>query len=99
MGSINFKFNRGDEVFDNVTGFRGIVTCQSIYFTGCARYMVQPQKLMEGKIQEPEHFDENQLTLVKAAKVETPTPAEMIMSGKADLGGPQRIPKNLPNPR
>lgn len=77
--------NLGDEVKDKVTGFTGIAIAKHIYLNGCARYSVQ-QRLKKGDAKLPDAvtFDEPQLQVVKAAKVEPPTRARQW------TGGPER---------
>jgi len=69
-----FKFNLGDKVKDLVSGFEGIVTIRSSYFTsGMPRYYVEPQGLTaEGKPKEGHHFDEGTLTLVEKEVIQFP---------------------------
>lgn len=71
--AVNYKFAKGDEVKDVITGFKGIVISQTSWFNGCVRYIVQSQKL--GKDNDPDKgnaFDEAQLELVKGKKVKAP---------------------------
>lgn len=85
--AVNYKFAKGDEVKDIITGFKGIVISQTSWFNGCVRYLVQSQKL--GKDNDPEKgaaFDEAQLELVKGKKVKTPT-AEPVAAKSP--GGPR----------
>lgn len=59
----------GDEVKDSITGFKGIAIGRTTWLTGCDRIMVQPKGInKEGKIYEPQSFDEGTLELVKAKK-------------------------------
>jgi hypothetical protein len=97
METVNYKFSRGDEVKDLVTGLKGIVVGQTMFLTGCARYMVQSQTLKDGKSQDLEHFDENQLELVKARKVKIPG---WSATKKEDSpGGPRPAPRGMPHAR
>jgi hypothetical protein len=73
--------NFGDEVEDIASGFRGIVTSRSEFMSGCTRYGVQPKVTKEGTLPQTEGFDENQLRVIKKAKV---------ARGKGDDGGPER---------
>ena len=59
----------GDLVKDKVTGFKGIVICQSMWLNGCARLMVQPTTLKDGKPIEPQTFDDLQLEVLSRAAV------------------------------
>ncbi len=60
----------GDEVKDKVTGFRGIVTSMTLFLNGCTRCGVQPVMGKDGKIPDGVAFDEPQLEIIKAGKVE-----------------------------
>lgn len=88
MQSI-FKFNLGDEVKDIITGFRGVIDSRTQWLNGCTRYGVQPSKLTkDGNVQDARAFDEQQLQLVKAARIAvTPLAA-------AKPGGPMRDPRS-----
>lgn len=78
-----FKFNNGDKVRDDITKYTGVVVSRSEWLNGCIRYIVQPDKLnKDGGIDEGYVFDEQQLTLVKAAKKPGMT--------NAAKGGPKR---------
>ena len=88
MQKVTFKYNYGDQVKDQVTGFKGIVMAQTHYINGCIRYSVQPSmgKDLE-KLPDQYYFDEAQLVLVKAASVkvkEAPTggPRQAIRSNR-----------------
>ncbi len=68
------KYSNGDEVKCNITGVKGVITAVSLYRNGCIRYMIQPQKLKNGRPDEVMHFDENDIDLIKSAKIKA-TPA------------------------
>lgn len=58
----------GDTVKDSITGFEGVAISRHDYLGGWIRFSVQP-KLIEGKFQDAQTFDEGLLQLVsKAAK-------------------------------
>lgn len=75
------KINLGDEVKDNITGFKGIVVSAHHYLHGCRRLSVQP-KLIKGDLKESHTFDEPQLILLKKAKVK---------KGNTRIGGPDKF--------
>lgn len=56
-----FKFNLGEEVKDKITGFKGIVICQSKWINGCNTYGAKSQELKDGLPQDTQYFDEPQL--------------------------------------
>lgn len=61
-----FKFNNGDKVRDNITGFTGIITARLDYMFGCVRYQVSPNKLTsDGGMIDFHYFDEPQLELIE----------------------------------
>lgn len=65
-----FKFNVRDKVRDQLTGFEGVIVSRTHFLNDCVRYGVQPIVLHKehGTPQSTEHFDEEQLDLVEAAK-------------------------------
>ena len=79
----------GDIVRDTVSGFEGVVIAEHQWLHGCKRLSVQPQKLHDGKPIEAQCFDEPQLELVQARKVQ----------GKRDTGGPRNEPSKPSAPR
>lgn len=89
----------GDRVKDRVTGFTGIVVCTAQWLNGCDRVAVQPEKLDEGKVGEPQHFDAPQVDVIKAA-AHTPYRARVEgtkAAARPGPGGPQRdIPSRRP---
>lgn len=62
---MTHKFKHDQRVRCTLTGYKGVITGITTWRTGCIRYMVDA--LVEGKIHS-EWIDEQQLTLVKAAK-------------------------------
>jgi hypothetical protein len=86
-----FQHQLGDRVKDKVTGYEGIIIARSEHLNGCIRYGVQRQELSkEGKPQEAEWFDEKQLVVTKAKKVEVETKR---------TGGPAPTPRLSANPK
>lgn len=61
----------GDLVKDVITGFQGVVICESKWLHGCRRLTLQPEKLKNGEIVASNTFDEPQLKLIKASFVKT----------------------------
>jgi len=58
--------NIGDEVKDQITGFKGIAASRTEFLYGCVRVEVQPQKLKADKNREDSViFDETQLLVTK----------------------------------
>lgn len=94
-GGSNFKFNLGDEVKDTLTPFQGVITGRSeMIFNSPPRYGVQSKELYKGIPTQPEWMDEQQITLVKKAKVEKPKTA----ATKAP-GGPRPDAQRRPDYR
>jgi heat shock protein HspQ len=87
----NYRFDLGDEVKDKITGYRGIVICRTEWLNACRRYYVQPQTLKDGKPIEALTFDEDNLEIVKAAKV--------VDKGHKPTGGDRTTPSRSPDPR
>lgn len=79
-----FQFNNEDEVKCRLTGFKGVVIARTEWNNGCRRYTVQPKVGADGKLPDPQVFDEQDLVLVKGgAKSAASTP-------KPFTGGPPR---------
>lgn len=58
-----FKFQIGEILKDNITGFTGVVMARSEYYTGCSQYALLNRKLDDkGKTQDWEQIDEMRLT-------------------------------------
>ena len=59
------KFEFGDKVRDEITGYEGLTTGFTDYISGCAQYLVQPPvKEEDGTWRDSKWFDEDRLTLV-----------------------------------
>lgn len=78
--NVDFKFNLGDRVKDQVTGFVGVVLGRHQWLNGCNTYSVQPQTLKDGVPQERQSFDEPQLDLL----------GEEVVTSSRERGGPER---------
>ncbi len=76
----DFKFNLGDKVKDQITGFEGVVVCRSQWLNCCNTYTVKPVELKDGVPQEAVYFDEPQLDLV----------VEKLHKENRETGGPER---------
>lgn len=72
----------GDLARDTITGFTGVVVCQSEWLHGCIRLSLQPKELKDGKPIEHMTFDLPQLELVPS------TPAKST----SGTGGPRPEP-------
>lgn len=84
----------GDEVRDRMTGFSGIVVGIHTWLYGCRRVSVQPKKLHEGKIVDPQVFDEPQVEVMKKQNFLKTAPAPA-----GDPGGPHNEPPQRAIPR
>lgn len=60
----------GAETEDSISKFKGIVTGRFVFVNGCVRVEVSPKTLKDGKLNDPEVFDEQRLVpqSVEAAK-------------------------------
>ena len=65
----------GDKVKDNITGFEGVATGRFAFLSGCLRIEVTPDKLQDGKVIEPQVFDEQRLA-GKASKTKVGGPLD-----------------------
>jgi hypothetical protein len=72
--------NLGDEVKDNVTGFKGIVVAKTNYIHGCTRVQVQPKVGKDGKVPDACTFDEPALVVLKST---------VVKRSHNDTGGPK----------
>lgn len=90
---MNFdtKYDFGDLLKDNVTGFEGIVMVKALYSTGCLHYGLSPQKTADkdGAITDPQWiwWDETRLSLVKKEVVCFPITKQSHKS----ISGPSQI--------
>jgi hypothetical protein len=77
----------GKEGRDKITGFKGIVTGMCQYLYGCTRYLLNPKVSKDGKINEPEWFDDGRIEII--GRGITP---KSVQSKKP--GGDRNPPKN-----
>lgn len=90
MGDFT-RVQLGDRCKDSVTGFEGICVARTEWLNGCWRITIQSEKLdKDGKPQEGHTFDEPQLVITKARKVEP---------GPRDTGGPIPTPRQHGGPQ
>lgn len=73
---------------DIVTGFEGVVICETQWLHGCRRLTLQPRELKDGKVVDHCTFDEPQLELVTAA----------VVNFTKDTGGPRPEPRQAESP-
>jgi len=71
----------GDEVMDEITGFRGVIVSEHNYLYGCTRMTVQPLIDKDGKLPESITFDIDQLKILKQKK---------HLQGNTSVGGPEK---------
>lgn len=80
------KFDNGDLLRDQVTGFEGIVMVVAYYSTGCIHYGVQQQKVKEdGSVPDWQWLDESRFRLVRAKAVSFDIP-QTVRSGPMPSG-------------
>jgi hypothetical protein len=96
-----FKFGLGDEIQDRISKFKGIIVSRTEWFNGCIRYVIAPQSLKDGKLGDEAVFDEAQITLVKANKVQAPfsEPLKTIAASAALLIDPPKVRIRTGGPR
>jgi len=82
----------GDLVTDTITGFEGIAIGHVRWLNGCDRYVIQPQKLHEGKPVESQTIDVQQLRVKKAGVIKNETQYETVAKG-GPIPTPARTPK------
>lgn len=60
-----FKFENGDQVYETVTGFSGVITGTAFYLTGCTQHLITQQFVPEGKEPIALWYDEGRINFVK----------------------------------
>ncbi len=78
----------GDQVTDEVTGFKGIVMAICEHLHGCRRCAIQPKVGKDGKNIESLWIDEPQIKITKKGVVKGTEPDAAL------TGGPKSYPKN-----
>jgi len=81
---VNFKFELGEEVKDEVTGYKGIVIGRTQWRTNCNTYGVKSKKLKDGIPQDAVWIDE--ICLSKTGK-------GLLKIKQTITGGPTEIPR------
>ena len=77
---MDFKFNLGDQVEDNITQFNGIIVCRTQWLHNCNTYGVRSKELKDGAPVDLQYFDEPQLKCVLAEEFES----------SRETGGPEK---------
>lgn len=83
----------GSKVRDTVTGFTGIATSSHKYLNGCVRISVSPPVDKDGKMQEPQVFDVQQLEVLEGPVAVTHAEAPAAVArpgGDRPLTAPHR---------
>lgn len=78
----------GGVMRDRITGFRGTVIGRTEWLTGCATVALQPRVDKDGKVPDPEWFDENRLETVELAAA-----AGQMALPMTEAGGPRPTPQ------
>lgn len=86
----------GDLVKDQISGFQGVAVAKTLWINGCVRWTLQPEKqTKEGAPGANETFDEQQMVVVKKAKIAAvPAPT----AARPTTGGPRPAPKRSADP-
>jgi len=84
---VTFKFNLGDKAKDKITGFKGLVVRRTQWLNNCNTYGLQSIELKDGVPQDPQSFDEPQISLVEEKAVEV----------NNSTGGPNRLVSKTTN--
>ena len=64
----------GQEAKDRITGFTGVLIGRIEYLNGCVQYLVQPKKLINGKVVDSVWVDVQRLDPTSKVKVGGPGP-------------------------
>lgn len=54
----------GEEVKDCITGFKGIATSRVEYLNGCIQYCIKPKMSKDGKMDEGQYIDQEQIIVI-----------------------------------
>ena len=86
--------NLGDQVQDEVTGFKGIAVAKVIYLQGCNRFAVQARVKKNEKPGDWQYFDEPQLKIIKRKVIK-------LKIEKKKPGGykPDNVQRKIPKSR
>ena len=94
-----FTFDTGDEVKNEPSGFKGIITGLHNYHDGSTRYSVRSSKKIKDEIGPSHDFTDMELTLVKKDKlklnpvvIEEKKPTRTVRTG-----GPETIHHRIPS--
>lgn len=84
----------GDKVKDVITGFEGTMVSETKFLHGCKRFGIQPVIDKDGKLPEPQWFDEPRVELVEAREIPDTTRGAV-----KETGGMDNVPRRDPPPR
>ena len=73
----------GQKVKDSITGYQGIVVGITTWLDGCVRIGIQSVQLKDGKVLDPEWFDEKRIINLD----------DKTHKSTVKTGGPQNDPK------
>ena len=90
----NFKFELGEKVKDQITGYSGIIIGRIEYITGCDQYLIVNQKVKsDGERKKGEWFDENRLIKMKGQKFVLKTEKKDYKNNGGPSLGSESAPK------
>lgn len=94
-----FKYKKGIEAKDAITGFSGVITARIDYITGCKQYLIQPPVNKDGVIPDSQQFDENRIIPTGGEITLPTTPLKVRVDTKdkpeaTGKGGPQKTIKS-----
>jgi len=94
-----FTFDTGDEVKNEPSGFKGIITGFHNYQDGSTRYSVRSSKKIKDEIGPSQEFSDMELTLVKKDKLKlNPVVVEENKSTQnVRTGGPETMHHRIPS--
>lgn len=76
-----FEFNLGDEVKDQITGYKGFIVARCDYMTGCNRYGIGQKMKKDGTLPKWQWFDEPSLKLTKKNVIDILPKGKKIKTG------------------
>ena len=92
MGKVEFKYDCGDEVRDELTGFEGVITAQTFNIIGCVQYAVEAKVTKDSSESKIYWLDEDRLEKIGESKAKARIQERSLspVVPVARPGGPRR---------
>jgi len=83
----------GDLAEDRISGFKGVVECETNWLNSCVRITLRPTVLQDGKPIDNQTFDIHQVRVIEAGYYDKP-----VIEGDTKTGGPCSRPASHKSP-